>query len=188
MAINLNMIALWILAVATVVAFSVYVLPAIIHIIKDGNALLSWRHRFSMHAWIVVFWFFNMVVFWLSMKSATGKGLLTTLAGLIITAQFALMFLGISFIARYNWNSPIIDVDRNRLSWAIALTSFISANILALAHSWVEFPTWQHGVCMDVNELWRDGVLRLHSRPNTAPGYIEASSDGFFSGHGLWDR
>jgi len=143
--VNANEIAKWVLGLGTALQFSLFVIPALIHIIKDGASLPP-RHRLSMHAWLVVFWALNTVVFWLSMQSATGKGLLEKLGGWVVAAQICVMLGAIPLVARPNWNSPTVPVTGNALRWCLALVLFIAANVLALYHSWHEFPNWQKAI------------------------------------------
>jgi len=142
---NADEIAKWVLALATVIELVIFVIPAAIHIIikiRDGGSLPTWKHRFSMHAWFVIFWALNTVVFWLSMQSATREGFLETLGGWVVKAQIFVMLAAIHLVARIDCDSPTIPVAGNAFRWSVALLLFVATNVLALNHSWQPIPAY----------------------------------------------
>src|SRR5438477_11184235 len=105
---NADEIAKWVLALGTVIELALFVVPASIHIIKNGDSLRTWKQRLSMHAWLTVFWGFNTLIFWLSMQSATRQGFLETLGGWVVKAQIFLMLAAIHLVAKSDCDSPTI--------------------------------------------------------------------------------
>lgn len=129
----------------TLAQVAVYLLPAVIKILTPGSGVMTLEERFSLHAWLAVFWTANIAIFWLSMQSATKKPYLDTIGDWVVAAQIAGMLFGGSLIFQMDPTCPVIPPAGGWFRWGLALVFFALMNILALYHSWENIKRGEYG-------------------------------------------